>query len=59
MVHSKGITASLKAVPEVPGQLEEISTGDNLVIDRSRGIETGTLAVVTVGSLVRIAIVLG
>ena len=59
MIHSEGVTASLEAVPEVPGQLEEISAGDYLVVDRSRGVEAGTLAVVTVGSLVRIAIVLG
>ena len=59
MIHSEGVTASLEAVPEVPGQLEEISTADNLVVDRSRGVEPGTLAVVTVGGLVWVAVVLG
>ena len=59
MIHSEGVTASLEAVPEVPCQLEEISTADNLVVDRSRGVEPGTLAVVTVGGLVWVAVVLG
>lgn len=59
MIHSEGITASLEAVPEVPGQFEEISTADYLVVDRSRGVEPGTAPVVTVGGLVRIAVVLG
>ena len=58
MIHSEGVTASLEAVPEVPGQLEEISTADNLVVDRSRGVEPGTLAVVTVGGLIWVAVVL-
>ena len=56
MIHSEGITASLEAVPEVPGQLEEISAADNLVVDRSCGVEPGTPAVVTVGGLVEIDI---
>ena len=59
MIHSEGITASLEAVPEVPGQLEEVSTADYLVVDRGRGVEPGTLAVVAVGGLVRVTIVLG
>ena len=58
-VHPQGVTASLEAVPEVPGQLEEISTADNLVVDRGRGVEPGTLAVVTVGGLVWVAVGLG
>ena len=58
-VHPQGVTASLEAVPEVPGQLEEISTADNLVVDRSRGVEARTLAVVTVGGLIWVTIVLG
>ena len=58
-VHPEGVTASLEAVPEVPGQLEEISTANYLVVDRSRGVEPGTLAVVAVGGLVRVTIVLG
>ena len=59
MIHSEGITASLEAVPEVPGQLEEISTANYLVVDRSGGVEPGTLAVVTVGGLVWVAVGLG
>ena len=59
MIHSEGITASLEAVPEVPGQLEEISTANYLVVDRGLGVEPGTLAVVAVGGLVRVTIVLG
>ena len=59
MIHSEGITASLEAVPEVPGQLEEVSTANYLVVDRGRGVEPGALAVVTVGGLVRVTIVLG
>ena len=59
MIHSEGITASLEAVPEVPGQLEEVSTANNLVVDRSRRIEPGTLAVITVGGLVWVAVGLG
>ena len=59
MIHSEGITASLEAVPEVPGQLEEISTANYLVVDRGLGVEPGALAVVTVGGLVRVTIVLG
>ena len=58
-VHPQGVTASLEAVPEVPGQLQEIPTADNLVVDRSRGVEPGTLAVVTVGGLIWVAVVLG
>ena len=58
-VHPQGVTASLEAVPEVPGQLEEISAADNLVVDRSRGVEPGTLPVVTVGGLVWVAVLLG
>ena len=58
-VHPEGLTASLEAVPEVPGQLEEISTANYLVVDRSRRIEPGTLAVVTVGGLVWVAVGLG
>ena len=59
MIHSEGITASLEAVPEVPGQLEEISTANYLVVDRGLGVEPGTLAVVAVGGLVWVTIVLG
>ena len=59
MIHSEGITATLEAVPEVPGQLEEVSTANYLVIDRSRGVEPGTLPIVTVGGLVWVTIVLG
>ena len=59
MIHSEGITASLDAVPEVPGQLEEISAGDYLIVDRSRGVEASTLAIVTVGGLIWVTIVLG
>ena len=58
-VHPQGVTASLEAVPEVPGQLEEVSTANYLVVDRSRGVEPGTLAVVTVGGLGWVAVVLG
>ena len=58
-VHPEGVTASLEAVPEVPGQLEEISTANYLVVDRGLGVEPGTLAVVAVGGLVRVTIVLG
>ena len=58
-VHPEGVTASLEAVPEVPGQLEEISTANYLVVDRGLGVEPGALAVVTVGGLVRVTIVLG
>ena len=59
VINSEGVTAPLEAVPEVPGQLEEISTANYLVVDRSRGVELGTLAVVTVGGLVWVAVVLG
>ena len=59
MIHTEGITASLEAVPEVPGQLEEVSTANYLVVDRGLGVEPGALAVVTVGGLVRVTIVLG
>ena len=59
MIHSEGITASLEAVPEVPGQLEEVSTANYLVVDRGLGVEPGALAVVAVGGLVRVTIVLG
>ena len=58
-VHPQGVAASLEAVPEVPGQLEEVSTANYLVIDRSRGVEPGTLPIVTVGGLVWVTIVLG
>ena len=58
-VHPEGVTASLEAVPEVPGQLEEISTANYLVVDRGLGVEPGALAVVAVGGLVRVTIVLG
>ena len=59
MIHSEGVTASLEAVPEVPGQLEEVSTANYLVVDRSRGVEAGTLSIVTVGGLVGVAVLLG
>ena len=59
MIHSEGITASLEAVPEVPGQLEEISTADNLVVDGSRGVELSTLAIVAVSGLCGVAVLLG
>ena len=59
MIHSEGVTASLEAVPEVPGQLEEVSTANYLVVDRGLGVEPGALAVVAVGGLVRVTIVLG
>ena len=59
MIHSEGVTASLEAVPEVPGKFEEISTADYLVVDGRRGVEPGTLPVVTVGGLVRVAVLLG
>ena len=58
-VHPEGVTASLEAVPEVPGQLEEVSTANYLVVDRGLGVEPGALAVVAVGGLVRVTIVLG
>ena len=58
-VHPEGVTASLEAVPEVPGQLEEVSTANYLVVDRSRGVESCTLAVITVGGLVWVAVGLG
>ena len=59
MIHSEGITASLEAVPEVPGQLEEVSTANYLVVDRSRWVEPGTLPIVNVGGLVGVAVLLG
>ena len=31
VVHSKGVTAFLEAVPEMPGQLQEIPTADYLL----------------------------
>ena len=58
-VHPQGVAASLEAVPEVPGQLEEVSTANYLVVDRSRGVEPGTLPIVTVGGLVWVAVLLG
>ena len=59
VVHSERVTASLVSVPEVPCQLEEVSTADDLVIYRSIRVELSTLAVVVVGSLVRVTIVPG
>ena len=58
-VHPQRVAASLEAVPEVPGQLEEVSTANYLVVDRSRRVEPGTQAVITVGGLVWVAVGLG
>ena len=49
MIHSEGITASLEAVPEVPGQLEEVSTANYLVVYRRLGVKAAAQAVVGVG----------
>ena len=48
MIHSEGITASLEAVPEVPGQLEEVSTANYLVVYRRLGVKAAAQAVVGV-----------
>ena len=49
VVHSEWVTASLVSVPEVSGQLEEVSTADYLVVDRRLGVKAATQAVVGVG----------
>ena len=49
VVHSERVTASLESVPEVPGQLEEVSTADYLVVYRRLGVKAAAQAVVGVG----------
>ena len=49
VVHSERVTASLVSVPEVPCQLEEVSTADYLVVYRRLGVKAATQAVVGVG----------
>ena len=58
VVHSQGVTASLAAVPEVPGQLEEVPTANHLVVDWSLWTEPCTPTVVGVGGLVRVTVLL-
>ena len=49
VVNSERVTASLVTVPEVPCQLEEVSTADYLVVYRRLGVKAATQAVVGVG----------
>ena len=32
-IQAEGVTAALQAIPEVPGQLEEVATPDDFVVD--------------------------
>ena len=59
LVNTQRITALLQTIPQMPGQLEEVSTADNLVVNGSLRIEGLTLAIVGIGGLIGITIVLG
>ena len=53
VIHTKWITSSLESVPEMPGQLQEVPTADDLVVDGSIRIELLANSIVVVGSFVR------
>ena len=59
LVNTQRITALLETVPEMPGQLEEVTAADDLVVNGSISIEGLAHSVVGIGGLIRITIVLG
>ena len=53
IIHSKWITSSLEPVPEMPGEFEEVSAADDLVVDWGIRIELFTYSIVVIGCFVR------
>ena len=57
-VHSEGVTAALQPIPEVPGQLQEVATPDNFVVNGRILAKWRAEAVIGVDSLIWVTIVL-
>ena len=57
-VQPEGVTAALQAVPEMPGQLQEVATSDNFVVNRRVLAKWRAEAVIGVTGLIRVTIVL-
>ena len=58
-INTKRITSLLKTIPQVPGQLEEVSTTNNFVINGSIRIEWFADSIVMIGGLIGVTIILG
>ena len=56
-IQAEGVTASLQAVPEVPGQLEEVATPDYFVVDGRILAKWRAVAVVGITGLIWVAII--
>ena len=57
-IQAEGVTAALQSVPEMPGQLQEVATLDNFVVNRSVLAKWRAEAIIGVNSLIRVTIVL-
>ena len=57
-IQAEGVTAALQAVPEVPGQLEEVATTDYFVVDGRILAEWRAVTVVGVTGLIWEAIII-
>lgn len=56
-IQAEGVTASLQAVPEVPGQLEEVATPDYFVVDGRILAKRRAVTVVGISGLIWVAII--
>ena len=57
-VHSEGVTAALQPIPEVPGQLQEVATPDNFVVNGRILAKWRAEAIIGVTGLIWVTIVL-
>ena len=56
-IQAEGVTAALQAVPEVPGQLEEVATPDDFVVNGRILAKRRAVAVVGITGLIWVAII--
>ena len=57
VVHAKGITSLLLAIPKVPGKFQEVTAFYNLEINWSLRIKGRTSAIIVIGGLVWVAVI--
>ena len=57
-VQAKGVTSALQPVPEMPGQLQEVATSDNFVVNGRVLAKWRAQAIIGVTGLIRVTIVL-
>ena len=57
VVHAKGITSLLLAIPKVPGKFQEVAAFYNFEIDWSLRIERRTAPVIVIGGQVWVAVI--